>query len=88
MDDFKFKLVKLIIGSTSDQKNQLMLTQRKVGEHVFLYFNIILNLYSFCDEMIHIEKFHAGPSGEDATFSEKVNILKPNALCAIVSNNG
>jgi len=48
MVNFKRKLVELIIGSSSEQTNELMLTQRKVGEHILMYFNRLINLYSFC----------------------------------------
>ena len=48
MQDFKRKLVELIIGSNIDQTTNLMQCQRKVGEHVLSYLNRLQNIYSYC----------------------------------------
>ena len=55
MDTFKKKLVELIIGTNTDQTNQLMMTQRNVGEHVLSYFNRLQNLYCYCASKTTIE---------------------------------
>ena len=48
MQDFKRKLVELIIGTNIDQTTHLMQCQRKVGEHVLSYLNRLQNIYSYC----------------------------------------
>ena len=48
MEDFKKKLVELIIGSNTDQTQHLMQCQRKVGEHILSYLNRLQNIYSYC----------------------------------------
>ena len=48
LDTFRKKLVELIIGSNTDQTNQLMLTQRNANEHILTFFNRLQMLYLYC----------------------------------------